>query len=118
MASSSSGHSPGEEVGLVGQEVGLVGQEVGLVGQQDVGQHVGLAVFMVGHTGLMVVVAQACLLALCFAAAAMLVLCNIVGFAIGDWYAHNSPGSQAEATGVEWELRRWATQLACCFLCS
>ena len=89
---SSSGHPPGQEVGLVG----LVGQEVGdgrrLV-EQDVGQHdlVGMAVFMVGRTALMVVVALACLLARCFAAAAMVVLCESVGFAIGDWFAHNSP---------------------------
>ena len=74
MASSNSGHSPGQQVvgvGVGGRQDGvLVGQgSVAVaVGQKEGPQPVGLGLFMVGTTALMLVVALACLLALCIVA--------------------------------------------------
>ena len=81
MASSSSGHPPGQEVVGVVPEVGeqVVGvRQDGLAGQEAVvgPEAVGLGLFMVGATALMLVVALACLLASCVVAAGCSHCCN------------------------------------------
>ena len=79
MACSNSGHSPGQAVVGVGvrQDGGLVGQESVAVGQKGP-QPVGLGIFMVGTTALMLVVALACLFALCIVASGCSWSCSAI----------------------------------------
>ena len=88
----------GEQVVGVRQQDGLAGQEA-VVGQEAV----GLGLFMVGPTALMLVVALACLLAFWLLA---LLQCSVC-FAV-----HSTLARQEDADGVQWDLRRSATQLA------
>ena len=104
MASSSSGHPPGQELVGVVPEVGEQVVGVRQDGEAVVGQEaVGLGLFMVGPTALMLVVALACLLAFWLLA---LLQCSVC-FAV-----HSTLARQEDADGVQWDLRRSATQLA------